>query len=129
MNPSWKRALTILLLTVTVIVAGLMVAAWSMLPLDRTAVTIEGETFSLADLTGTDAIVFFVIAVAAVVFAVMVAIAAGAFGLGVGALGLALGLAITLAALAFVASPFIVFAWLAWRALRHRPVAPRIVST
>jgi hypothetical protein len=120
MSPSWKRALTMLLLVVTLVVAGLMVAAWSMLPLDRTAIVIDGDRFSLADLTGTHAIVFFVIAVAAVVFAVMVAIAACAFGLGLGALGLAFGGLVTLGTLALVAAPFALVVWLLWRLLRSR---------
>ena len=129
MNPSWKRALTLLLLVLSLVVAGLMVAAWTMLPLDQTALTIDGERFSLADLTGTHALVFFVVAVAAVVFALVVALLAGVFGLGLGVIGLAFGLAVTLGALALVASPFILLAWLLWRTVRSRPSAPMVVRT
>ncbi len=127
MSPSWKRALTILLLVVTLVVAGLMVAAWSMLPLAHTSITFDGERFSLADLAGTHAVIFFVIAVAAIVFAVMVAIAAGAFGLGLGILGLAFGGLVTVATLALVAAPFALVLWLLWRLVRSRrtPVSIR----
>ncbi len=126
MSSSWKRALTILLLTLIAVVAGLMVAAWTMLPLDQAALTIEGERFSLADLSGTHAVVFFVIAVAAVVFALVVAIMAGALGLGLGVVGLAFGLAVAIGSLALVASPFIFFVWLVWRLVRTRPAAPLV---
>ena len=126
MSSSWTRALTILLLTLTAAVAGLMVAAWAMLPLDQTALTIEGERFSLADLTGTHAVVFFVIAVAGVVFALLVALAAGALGLGLGVIGLAFGLAVAIGSLALVTSPFLFFVWLVWRFVRTRPAAPMV---
>ena len=128
MSRPWRRAFGILLLILTLVVAALLVAGWTMLPLDSTAITIDGETFSLADLTGTHAVVFFVVAVAAVVFALVVALAAGAFGLGLGALGLAIGMAVTLGVLTLVASPFLLFVWLLWRALRTRR-APVVAHT
>ena len=128
MNPSCKRALAALLLIVTLAVVGLMVAAWTMLPLDRTAITVDGDRFSLADLTGTHAVVFLVVAVAAVVFAVLVALAAGAFGLGLGVLGLAFGGFVALGTLALVAAPFVLFAWLVWRIVRSRPAPQPIRS-
>ena len=120
MSRSWKRALTVLALILTVVVAALLATAWTVAPLDSTAITIDGDTFSLANLTGADAVVFFVVAVAALVFALVVALAAGAVGLGLGALGLALGLAVTLGVLTLVASPFLLFVWLLWRGLRTR---------
>ncbi|MEO7115745.1 MAG: hypothetical protein ABIZ18_07785 [Caldimonas sp.] len=120
MSPSWKRALVILLLVVTLVVAGLMVAAWSMLPLAHTSITFDGDRFSLADLASTHAVVFFAIAVVAVVFAVMVAIAAGAFGLGLGLLGLAFGGLVTVGTLALVAAPFALVVWLLWRLTHPR---------
>ncbi len=122
MSPSWRRALTIVLLAVTLVVAALMVAAWTMLPLDRTAIVIDGDRFSLADLTGTHTAVFFVIAVAVVVFIVLIAIGAGAFGLGLGVLGLAFGGLVTVGTLALVAAPFALVLWLIWRLVRSRPV-------
>jgi len=120
MSPSWKGALAVLVLILTLVVAALLATAWTVLPLDSTAITIDGDTFSLADFTGADAVLFFVVAVAALVFALVVALAAGAVGLGLGALGLALGLAVTLGVLTLVASPFLLFVWLLWRGLRTR---------
>jgi len=121
MSRPWKRAFGILLLILTLVVTALMVAAWTVLPLDHTSITIDGETFSLADLTGTHAVVFFVVAVAAVVFALVVALAAGAVGLGFGAIGVAFGLIVTLGTLALVASPFAFVVWLVWRLVRTAP--------
>ena len=121
MSPSWRRALTILLLTLTLVVAALMITAWAMLPLDRTAITIDGERFSLADLTGTHAAVAFVIAVAAVVFSLVVAIMAAVFGLGLGAVGLAFGGLVAAGSLALVVAPFALVLWLMWRLVRSRP--------
>jgi hypothetical protein len=121
MSPSWKRALGILLLILTLIVAALMATAWALLPLDRTSVTIDGDTFSLADLTSGHALIFFFVAVAVVVFALALALAAGAFGLGLGVIGLAFGLVVTLGTLALVAAPFALVVWLLWRLVRPRP--------
>ena len=75
MSRPWRRAIGILLLILTLVVAALMATAWMTLPLDRTTISIDGDTFSLADLTGTHALVFFVVAVAAVVFALVLALA------------------------------------------------------
>ena len=121
MSLSWKRSLGILLLVLTLFVAALMVAAWTMLPLALTSITIDGETFSLADLTGTHAVAFFVFCVAVGVFALVAAIASAVFGLGLGAIGLAFGLVVTLGTLALVASPFALVVWLLWRLVRIRP--------
>jgi hypothetical protein len=118
MSPTWKRALGILLLILTLVVVALMATAWALLPLDRTAITIDGDTFSLADLTGGHAIIFFVVAVAVVVFALVLAITAGALGLGLGVIGLAFGLVVTLGTLALVAAPFAFVVWLVWRLVR-----------
>ncbi len=118
MSRSLRRAIGILLLVLTLVVALLMVTAWTMLPLDRTSISIDGDTFSLADITGTHTLVFFVIAVAAVVFALVVALACGALGLGLGAIGLAFGIVVTLGTLALVAAPFAFAVWLVWRLVR-----------
>ncbi len=128
MNPSCRRALAALVLILALVVAGLLVAAWATLPLDRTAITIDGDRFSLADLTGTHTVVFFFIAIAAVVFAVLFALAAGAFGLGLGALGLAFGGLVAVGTLALVAAPFVLLAWLVWRLVRSPP-APRAIHS
>ena len=121
MSRPWRRAAGILLLILALVVAALMVTAWTMLPLDRTSISIDGDTFSLADLTGTHTLVLFVIAVAAVVFALVVALACGALGLGLGALGLAFGIVVTLGTLALVAAPFAFAVWLVWRLVRPSP--------
>ena len=121
MSRSWTRAIGILLLILTLVVAMLVATAWTMLPLDRTSISIDGDTFSLADITGTHTLVFFVIAVAAVVFALVVALACGALGLGLGAIGLAFGIVVTIGSLALVAAPFAFAVWLVWRLLRAAP--------
>jgi hypothetical protein len=127
MMKTWSRALGISLLVLTAIVTLLMAAAWSTLPLDHTSITLHGETFSLADLSGSSAVLFFVLAVAGVVLAVVAGLAAAIVGLSIGALGVALGLVVTVASLALVASPFALILWLLWRALRPRP-APAVVA-
>ena len=127
MSPSWRRALGIVLLILTLMVAALMVAAWTLLPLDHTSITIGGETYSLADLSGTNVVAFFVIAVVVVVFALVAAIGATVFGLGIGALGVAFGLVVTIGTLALVASPFALVIWLVWRFVRTRSAPPQPV--
>jgi hypothetical protein len=124
MSPSWRRALGIVLLILTLMVAALMVAAWTLLPLDHTSITIGGETYSLADLSGTNVVAFFVIAVVVVVFALVAAIGAAVFGLGIGVLGVAFGLVVTIGTLALVASPFALVIWLIWRFVRTRAAPP-----
>ena len=121
MSPSLKRVLAILLLVLMLVVAGVIAAAWALLPLDSTVVTIDGERFAFGELSGTASVVFVVIAVAVVVFALVAAITAGVFGLGLGVLGLAFGGLVTLATLAFVAAPIVLVGWLIWRAARTRP--------
>ena len=122
MSPSWKRALGMLLLVLTLVVIALMATAWALLPLDHTSITIDGDTFSLADLTGGHALMFFVVAVMVVVFALALALAAGAFGLGLGVIGLAFGLIVTLGTLALFAAPFAFVVWLVWRLVRPQPM-------
>jgi hypothetical protein len=116
-----SRALAILLLALIVVVTALMAAAWTMLPLEHTALTLHGETFSLADLQGWSAVLFFILAVAAVVIVLVVALALVVVVLGFGALGIAVGLLVTVAALALVAAPFALVVWAAWQLVRTRP--------
>ncbi len=123
MIKAWSRALAIGLVVLTAIVTLLMAAAWTTLPLEHVAITLRGETFSLADLNGSNAVLFFVLAVAAVVIAVVAGLAAAVVGLSFGALGLI----VTVATLALVASPFALVIWLAWRGVRPRP-APVVVA-
>ena len=113
---SWSRAAATLLLVLKLVVAGLLATAWTTLPLEHVALTLDGESFSLADLHGTSAVLFFVAAVAVMIFAfvaVMVAVV--------------VGLVAAIASLALIAAPFILVAWLVWRALRGRP-APAITG-
>jgi len=125
---SWSRAAAVLLLVFALVIAVLLAAAWAILPVDDIGLTLNGETFSLADLHGTSAVLFFVAAVAAVIFALVAAMVALAVGLCFGALGLAIGLVATIASLTLVAAPFALVAWLVWRALRPRP-APAITGS
>jgi hypothetical protein len=118
---SWSRALAIALLVLTLVVAVLITMAWFSLPLDGITVTVEGQTFSLADLRGPQVAVALSVAVAAVVVAIVVALVAVVVGLVFGALGLAFGLLTAAASLAVVLSPFALIAWLLWRQFHDRP--------
>jgi hypothetical protein len=126
-STSWSRAAAMLLLVLALVIAALLVAAWTILPLDDVGLTLNGETFSLADLHGTSAVLFFVATVAVVIFAFVAVMVAIVVGLGFGAIGLAIGLVAAIASLALVAAPFVLIAWLVWRALRSRP-APAITG-
>ena len=64
---SWGRALTIALLILTLVVAVLITMAWFSLPLEGITVTVDGQTFSLADLRGPQVAIGLCITVAAVV--------------------------------------------------------------
>jgi hypothetical protein len=122
-----SRALAIGLLVLTVVVTVLMAAAWTTLPLDRVALDLHGESFSLADLADTHAFLFFVGAVATVVIALVVAFVFTIFGLCLGALGIAIGLLATIGSLALVVAPFVLIGWLIWRLLRREPA--RAIAT
>jgi len=118
---SWGRALTIALLILTLVVAVLITMAWFSLPLEGITVTVDGQTFSLADLRGPQVAIGLCITVAAVVFAIVVALVAVVVGLALGALGIAFGLLTAAASLAVVLSPFALIAWLLWRQFHDRP--------
>ncbi len=122
---SWGRPLAALLLALAVVIGALVAAAWAILPLDNVSVTWHGDTYSLADLQGTNALLFFIVVVAAVLFALVAAMLAIVVGLGFGAIGMAVGMVAMVASLALVAAPFVLIAWLVWRLLRTRP-APAI---
>ncbi len=62
MIKSLLRASALTLLVLTLVVAVLMATAWSTLPLEGVAVRLHDETFSLADLHGAGAGLFFVLA-------------------------------------------------------------------
>ena len=96
-----KRVWSVLgwMMLVLVVVIGAAIAVlWLALPLDGTTISIDGESFSLANLSGGELALAFVAAILA-----------------------------SLAALAIVASPFILVGWLVWRAVRRRP--PAIATT
>jgi len=118
---SWSRALAIALLVLTLVVAVLITMAWFSLPLDGITVTVEGHTFSLADLQGPQLAVGLCIAVAVVVIAIVAALGMVVVGVVVGALGIAFGLLTATASLAVVLSPFALIAWLLWRQFHQRP--------
>ena len=118
---SWSRALAIALLVLTLVVAVLITMAWFSLPLDGITVTVEGQTFSLADLQGPQIVVAFCIAVAAVVVAIVAALVMVVVGLGFGALGVAFGLLTAAASLALVLAPLALIGWLLWRLFHDRP--------
>jgi hypothetical protein len=124
MNRWWSRAATALLLLTLVIVAALTVA-WAMLPLDGTTITVDGETFSLANLSGGQVVAAFVIAIIATIAALLVAAFAVVVGLAVAVLGVAVGMLAAAASLALVASPLLLVGWLVWRAVRR----PRPATT
>jgi hypothetical protein len=124
---SWHRVVALLLLALAVVIGALVAAAWAILPLDNVSVTWHGDTFSLADLHGTNALLFFIVVVAALLFALVAAMLAIVVGLGFGAIGMAVGTLAMVASLALVAAPFVLIAWLVWRLLRTRP-APAITG-
>ena len=120
---SWSRALAIALLVLTLVVAVLITMAWFSLPLDGITVSVEGQTFSLADLQGPQLAIGLCIAVAVVVIAIVAALVMVVVGVVVGALGIAFGLLTATASLAVVLSPFALIAWLLWRQF-HKSPAP-----
>jgi hypothetical protein len=123
MNRWWSRVAVALLLLAVVVAAVLAVSLYA-LPLDGTTVTVDGETFSLANVSASQAVAAFAIAVVATVVGLIIAALAIAFALLVAALGIGIGLLATVASLALVASPFLLLGWLVWRAVR----APRRTS-
>jgi hypothetical protein len=125
---TWIRALAIGLLILTAIVTLLMAAAWTVLPLDGVSIRTHRETYSLGDLEGTKAALFFLLAVAAVVIAVIAALAMAVIGICLGALGLVVGLLAAAGSLALVIAPFALIVWGVWRLFRTRPESPRVVA-
>jgi len=119
---AWHRGVWTVLALLTVAVSVAMAIAWFALPLDGITVTAGGETYALVDLLhGPRGVVFFLVAVAAVVIAIVAALSMTVVGIGFGALGLAFGLLTAVASLVAVAAPFALFGWLLWRYFRRRP--------
>jgi len=123
MNRWWSRAATALAL-LAIFIAALLAVAWFALPLDGTTITIDGETFSLADLSAWQVVATFAFGVAVALAALLVAAVAVLLALVVAVLGIGVGVLATVASLALVASPFLLVGWLVWRAVRKpRPAA------
>jgi len=121
---AWHRGVWALLAVLTVVVSVAMAIAWFALPLEGITVTAGGETYALVDLLhGPRGVVFFFVAVAAVVIAIVAALSMAVVGIGFGALGLVFGLLTALASLVAVAAPFALIGWLLWRYFRQRPDA------
>ena len=95
------------------------------MPLDGTTITIDGETFSLASLSGWQVAAAFAFGVAVALAALFVAAVAVLLALVVAVLAIGVGVASRPSlALALVASPFLLVGWLGWRAVRKpRPAA------
>ena len=110
-------------LVLVIVVAAIVAALWLALPLVSTTISIDGESFSLANLSGGELALAFVAAVLASLAALAVGALATALGLAAGALGIGIGLLATVAVLALLASPFLVVGWLVWRAARRPPRA------
>ena len=72
MNRWWSRVAAALLLLAVVIAAVLAVSLYA-LPLDGTTVTVDGETFSLANISASQAVAAFAVAVVATVAGLIVA--------------------------------------------------------
>jgi hypothetical protein len=120
---SWHRAVAVVLLSLTVLVAVLIGIAWAVLPLDGVTVTVHGHTFALADLHGLRAVVAFCIAVGVVVIAIVAASTLAIVSMGFGVIGMVFGLLTAAASLALVLSPFALIGWLVWRQFRAPPPA------
>ena len=121
---AWHRGVWTVLALLTVAVSVAMAIAWFALPLDGITVTAGGETYALVDLLhGPRGVVFFFVAVAAVVIAIVAALSMAVVGIGFGALGLVFGLLTALVSLVAVAAPFALIGWLLWRYFRQRPDA------
>ena len=127
MNRWWSRVAAALLVLAVVIAAGITLA-WNALPLDGTTIWIDGESFSLATLSGGHALAVFAIALIVVLAALVLAALGVVIGLAAAALGIAVGVLATAASLALVASPFLLVGWLVWRAFR-KPAANGPVAT
>ena len=111
-------------LVLVIVVAAIVAALWLALPLVSTTISIDGESFSLANLSGGELALAFVAAVLASLAALAVGALATALGLAAGALGIGIGLLATVAVLALLASPFLVVGWLVWRAARRSRALP-----
>jgi hypothetical protein len=120
-NVGWGRARGVLALFTLVALVVVLAGAWSMLPLDRTTIVIDGETISLSGISGWHAGLAIVAAVAAVLLALVVAALAVVLGLGLAVFGIVIAMLSVVGALALVASPALLLGWLIWRLFRRAP--------
>jgi hypothetical protein len=116
-------------LVLVAVVAATVAVVWLALPLVSTTISIDGESFSLANLGGGELALAFVAAVVASLAALAVGALATALGLAAGALGIGLGILATVAVVAIVSSPFLLVGWLVWRAVRRRPSSGATTAT
>ena len=112
-----------MMLVLIVVIGAAIAVLWMALPLDAATITIDGERFSLANLSGGELALAFVAAILASLAALAIGALAALLGVVAGAFGIGLGVLAAVSALAIVASPFILVGWLVWRAVRRRPAA------
>ena len=122
MKPVWS-ILGWLSLALVAIVAATIAVLWLALPLEGASITIDGETFSLANLSRGQLALAFVAAVLASLAALAIGALATVLGLLASAIGIGLGVLAAVAALALVASPLLLVGWLVWLVARRRPRA------
>jgi hypothetical protein len=113
-----------LIVTLILVLVAIIAAACATMPLDQMTITIHGETFSLAGISGWHAGLVIAGAIVVVLLATVAAALAVAFALGMAGLAVLVGLAATVASIVLVASPLILVGWLVWR-LVARPSRPR----
>ena len=112
-----------MMLVLIVVIGAAIAVLWMALPLDAATITIDGESFSLSNLTGGELALAFVAAVLASLAALAIGALAAVLGIAAGALGIGLGVLAAVSAFTVVASPFLLVGWLVWRAVRRRPAA------
>jgi hypothetical protein len=124
MNRWWSGVAAVLLVLAVLVAAGVTLA-WNALPLDGTTIWIDGEHFSLNELSGGHAVAVFAIAFLVALVALVLGVCGILVGLAAAALGIGVGVLATAASLALVASPFLLVGWLVWRIFRKpAPSAP-----
>jgi len=111
----WIPLLAATLLLFLIAIGVAVAVAWTMLPLDRATLVVDGETVALPGLSGWQAGLGLTMALFAVVLAsvVAIAIAIGVALLGIGAAAIVVALTMVLAA-----SPLLLAGWLIWRMTR-----------
>ena len=123
----WIALLAATLLLFLVAIGAAVAFAWTMLPLDRVTLVVDGETVPLPGATGWQVALGLTMALFAVVLAsvVAIAIAIGVTLLVIGGAAIAAALTVLLAA-----SPLLLAGWLIWRLTRPsaKPAPQGIVA-